>query len=103
MAEFCGACTEAEMDIPAGENDFVGWLTGLSIEWGWGLCEGCGYHAFNNQGQRRCGTSGVSWGSCEECQRLLDADATLRPPKPLSTWQKITSWCQRRLARRRHR
>lgn len=91
MADFCAPCTAEMFDVPADQNDFFGWLTGSGETWAWTLCEGCGYHTFNNQGQRRCGKVGVAWKPCEECERLLAADGA-PPPEQLSRRARAIQW-----------
>lgn len=65
MAEFCSTCTVDQFGVTPAEaaerGDFVGivssYLTpGDIAEWPWffSVCDGCGQHAFGNQGERLC-------------------------------------------------
>lgn len=85
MADFCAGCTVVLFAMPAEQNDFNGWLSRAAgdaqlrktNEYEWSLCEGCGHHAFNDFGRRRCGAEDLSvpgrvaWTWCESCQEIL--------------------------------
>lgn len=69
MADFCGAC--ARDGMPG--NDLLGWLDG-STGYRWALCEGCGFHRFDDAGERAC-VSGGCPGLGESCPQCLATDA----------------------------
>jgi hypothetical protein len=80
VADFCMDCTADLWGDQQGRNDLV---HDGGESW-WALCEGCGVHAFDPAGRRRCArtqdefhrTDGESewmptWPDpCEECGRL---------------------------------
>lgn len=56
MASFCRPCT-SQMAGPehAHQNDMAGAAQHAATEMLWMLCEGCGWHAFDNSGDPICG------------------------------------------------
>jgi len=71
MADFCRACTAEIFEVDATD------LRGP----GWGLCEGCGVHHFDADGQRTCGMANpdyedVSIDPCLTCANACDKAAS---------------------------
>jgi hypothetical protein len=63
MADFCRACTAMVFEVD--DTDIVGPV--------WALCEGCGVHHFDIDGQRQCGLpvpdeSEVTGEPCPMCR-----------------------------------
>lgn len=75
MSDHCRPCSR----VVWGHNlsDFDGWLNGTGLTYFWALCEGCGRHLLNNNGDKLCGLPPYpdpsGWGhlsaGCPECWR----------------------------------
>lgn len=66
MASLCAPCARA--DGLAG-SDFAGWLPDGGLDWG--LCEGCGWHLVDDDGNPGCGCGErVTTGVCVGCLAL---------------------------------
>lgn len=79
MAEFCAGCA---LDGVSG-GDFAGWLAGVP-GYEWWLCEGCGWHRFDDAGQPACAPGGASTPTvrdqaCPRCLRARVAELVASP------------------------
>ncbi|MGH3889391.1 MAG: hypothetical protein ACRDSZ_23000 [Pseudonocardiaceae bacterium] len=70
MASWCAPCAGVE-GVSA---DFVGWLAAGELDWG--LCEGCGWHVFDDAGRPACAphTPAPAGEACGGCLALVCPD-----------------------------
>lgn len=72
MASFCAPCARVD---GLSASDFAGWLPDGGLDWG--LCEGCGWHLFENDGNPACEVrEPAAFGSaCTRCLSLAGIGA----------------------------
>lgn len=87
MADFCYSCTGKGFgEAYAARNDMRN--IAQPGGWAWLLCEGCGFHAFDQEGKRPCDSRDwyddqdaklPMFGPCEKCQEIVGVGG-IEPP-----------------------